>query len=242
MISKIKMEHLGAKHCARSFVQITLPQSHHKPVSGITSTLQVIVEVLGTMEPWGPCKWKICHCPSLTALGSTASLRAVAPACLLASLLWHQLVCSLSTGLTHSSCFLESFEHGPSTRFSTPSSPLCFGCLLTASSSWTTCSGLMRDDLRSHPHWGSATSRLEGGLSQARFPFCFISLWLRAWGSAFSFTQQIFFWELTSHQPQGHWGCITSKAQSPCSPWTHPLSPGPAVMRVADILAWPVRR
>ena len=86
MISKIKMEHLGAKHCARSFVQITLPQSHHKPVSGITSTLQVIVEVLGAMEPWGPCKWKICHCPSLTALGSTASLRAVAPACLLASL------------------------------------------------------------------------------------------------------------------------------------------------------------
>lgn len=31
MISKINMEHLGAKHCARSFVQITLLQSHHKP-------------------------------------------------------------------------------------------------------------------------------------------------------------------------------------------------------------------
>lgn len=89
--------------------------------------------------------------------------------------------------------FLKSFEHGPLTPFSTHSSPLCFSCLLTASSSWTTCSGLMRDDLRSHPHWRSATSRLEGGLSQARLPFCFISLWLRAWGSAFSFTQQMFF-------------------------------------------------
>lgn len=104
----------------------------------------------------------------------------------------------------------------------------------------------MIENVRGHPYWWPATSRPEGGLSQVRFPFCFISLWLRATRplgvKSFPSLIETCFWELTSNQALGPWGCSTNRAQSPCSPWIHLLPPWLAMMGVADILACPLWR
>lgn len=171
------MEHLGAKHCAKCFVRITSLQSHPQPMM-LSLLLSPFYRTL--------CRSRVPQSDGALGNGKHASPSVsrpwttrypsglqLLPVCLFSDTSW-LIQCPLGS-LIDSACSSPSrmvLGDPP------PSQVLLWAS--AASSSSDLPSIPMRENVRGHPYWWPATSRPEGGLSQVRFLFCFISLWLRA--------------------------------------------------------------